>query len=662
MPSPRNVLRVLVAFALLAILLPSARPAAALDAPTFIAKTYAWAQAEEREYGVPASVSIAQSMLESGMGESTLTKNANNWFGIKCSSTTSPYQNGCYSIKTTEYDANGTAYTTTASFRKYDTPEKSFIDHGYFLSSLSRYARAFDYTDNPDRFIVEVHKGGYATDPHYANKVISIMVKYDLYRYNITPPGTGPSELAIRPQTRAYIGAKAYVTGLLSPGGGGRAAWTQVLTPSGWSTSQRVTAGSRGQFSIELTYGADRVGVTRYRVQAASAAGTLTSTEFVIERLGHVKALPVDAVWVNETARLRGTAAGYAGRTVISQVLVNGSWQYHTTGTVASDGTFNLPLTYAQSSAGTRTFRARLTTPHGTVLVSNSVQATWSVPVSVSAYTAGTKAVGQDTNVWGTATGAPNSEVWTEVQLSTGWTRSQTGKTDGAGSYVIPLDYGKDEVSTYRWRVGVKTSLGVYYSNEVVLRRVAAPSVTASSAGSKPTGQDTNAWGTASGAPNSEVWTEIKLANGWSRSQTRTTDGAGAFVIPLTYGFTVPGTYTWRIAVRNSLGTFYSEEFTLTRVAAPVSVSAYSAGTKQVGVATNTWGTAAGASDAEVWTEVQLAAGWSRSQTGRTGAYGGFVLPLTYGASVPGTYTWRVGVRSPEGIFYSAPFTLTRVR
>lgn len=662
MLSPRVVLRALLVFALVALILPQPRPAAALDAATFIAKTSAWAQEEERQHGVPASVAMAQSMLESGMGESGLTRNANNWFGIKCSTTVSPYQNGCYSVSTTEYDANGNAYTTVAKFRKYDTPELSFIDHGYFLSSLSRYAKAFGYTDNPDRFIVEVHLGGYATDPQYANKVIGLMTKYDLYQFNVTPPASGASELTIRPQTRVNAGTTAYVTGLLSPGGGGSSVWTQALTPSGWSTSQRVTAGSRGQFSLPLTYGTTTVGITRFRVQAASATGTLTSAEFAVERLGAVKVAAVDPVWVNETALLRGTAGGYGGRTVQSQVLVNGSWQAHTSGIVGTDGAFELPLTYGQSTAGTRTFRARLTTATGVVLVSAGVTGTWSVPVSVVAYSAGQKAVGQPTNTWGTASGAASSEVWTEVQLSSGWARSQTRTTDASGYFVIPLTYGAGSVSTYRWRVGVRTPLGVYYSNEFSLSRVAAPKVTAFSAGTKPVGQDTNTWGLASGAPQSEVWTEVELPSGWARSQTRMSDATGAFVIPLTYGFSVPGSYQWRVVARNALGTFRSDEFTLIREPSAVTVSAYSAGTREVGIGTNTWGRALGAPDSEVWTEVQLTNGWSRSQSGVSDSTGAFVLPLTYGAGEVGTYHWRVGVRSAEGIFYSAPFALTRFR
>ncbi len=174
----------LVVLSLAAGSLAASSPAQALEVSDFVARTHALAEAEQREYGVPASVAIAQSMLETGYGESELATKANNWFGIKCFSKPSPLQNGCYEIDTTEYDENGNPYIETARFRSYDDIAKSFLDHGRFLTVHSRYAEAFNYTDDPDRFIVEVHKAGYATDPEYSNKIIRLMQRYDLYQYN----------------------------------------------------------------------------------------------------------------------------------------------------------------------------------------------------------------------------------------------------------------------------------------------------------------------------------------------------------------------------------------------------------------------------------------------------------------------------------------------
>lgn len=132
---------------------------------------------------------------------------------------------------------------------------------------------------------------------------------------------------------------------------------------------------------------------------------------------------------------------------------------------------------------------------------------------------------------------------------------------------MIPLTYGSNQVGNHQWRVGIDTPLGVFYSNEFTLERVAAPvTVRAATAGTKTVGADTNTWGVATGAPEAEVWTEVQLTSGWSRSQSRTTQADGSFVIPLTYGRNQPGTHRWRVAVQTADGVFHSGEFTLTRV------------------------------------------------------------------------------------------------
>lgn len=388
LPLLRRALGLATALTLALVLLPAqVRPAAALDAPTFIAKTVAWAQAEERTYGVPTSVALAQAMLESGMGESGLTKNANNWFGIKCFAKVSPYQNGCYSISTREYDANGNMYTTTAKFRKYDTPELSFIDHGYFLRNVSRYANAFNYTNDPDRFIVEVHLAGYATDPTYANMIINVMVRHNLYQYNLTPPSTAPSELAIRPHTQAFVDGKANVNGLLSPGGAGRTIRVQAKTGSTWTTTQTAVAGSRGQFSIPLDYLAGVAGKVTYRVQAVAAQGVLTSQEFTLTRVPRVTVEPIVTVMETQVATLRGVATGTSSGSVKAQVLLNGTWTDHSSGQVGSNGSFSLPLTMGQGGAGSWQFRAQVTTSAGVVHTSAAVTGTWVKDVYTTAGT-----------------------------------------------------------------------------------------------------------------------------------------------------------------------------------------------------------------------------------------------------------------------------------
>lgn len=170
-------------------LLATAPPAEAqTKQQAFIAKVADAAQTNQAIYNVPASVTIAQAILETGWGGSNLSTKYNNYFGIKCTSTASPHQLGCVTLTTTEYYPTATGGTQIkASFRTYRTVADSFKDHGRLLSTASRYAAAFAYTQNPDQFIREVRKGGYATDPKYADTIISLMKTYKLYDYNLTP-------------------------------------------------------------------------------------------------------------------------------------------------------------------------------------------------------------------------------------------------------------------------------------------------------------------------------------------------------------------------------------------------------------------------------------------------------------------------------------------
>src|SRR5450759_408317 len=161
-------------------------PAAhAVDTAAYLSVNAPRAQRETAMYGVPTSVALATSILQSGWGGSTLATQANAYFGIKCNSSSTPYSNGCYDIMTTEY-VNGVYVPVMASFRSYASVDNSFLDHGYFLSHSSRYAAAFAYEQNPDQFIREVAKAGYATSPAYPNSVIAIMVKYNLYAFDLT--------------------------------------------------------------------------------------------------------------------------------------------------------------------------------------------------------------------------------------------------------------------------------------------------------------------------------------------------------------------------------------------------------------------------------------------------------------------------------------------
>jgi flagellar protein FlgJ len=170
-----------------------ARPAVAWCAMPLVAPPAAgaafvtWAAVYARQtrttYRVPASVTIAQAILESGWGRSSLTHDGNNYFGMKCFGTPGPIAAGCRPYRTTEC-VDDTCFATRATFRVYTGVAASFRDHGRQLATLARYRPAFAYVGDPDRFAVELHRAGYATDPGYAQSLINLMRRYNLYRFD----------------------------------------------------------------------------------------------------------------------------------------------------------------------------------------------------------------------------------------------------------------------------------------------------------------------------------------------------------------------------------------------------------------------------------------------------------------------------------------------
>jgi flagellum-specific peptidoglycan hydrolase FlgJ len=131
------------------------------------------AQEEMKRYKIPASITLAQGILESQSGVGELALKSNNHFGIKCHKTwkgPKVYHDD---------DARGEC------FRKYKDPRTSFRDHSLFLVNRERYALLFrlkirDYKG----WAKGLKKAGYATDPKYANKLISIIERYNLSRWD----------------------------------------------------------------------------------------------------------------------------------------------------------------------------------------------------------------------------------------------------------------------------------------------------------------------------------------------------------------------------------------------------------------------------------------------------------------------------------------------
>jgi flagellum-specific peptidoglycan hydrolase FlgJ len=131
------------------------------------------AKEEMLQYGIPASITLAQGILESGAGAGELTLKANNHFGIKC-------HKGWNGDRVYHDDDE-----RQECFRKYKDPKYSFRDHSLFLSQRSRYQDLFKLRkDDYKRWAKGLRKAGYATDPRYPEKLISIIERYHLENYD----------------------------------------------------------------------------------------------------------------------------------------------------------------------------------------------------------------------------------------------------------------------------------------------------------------------------------------------------------------------------------------------------------------------------------------------------------------------------------------------
>ncbi len=131
------------------------------------------AKQEMLQYGIPASITLAQGILESGAGRGELTQKANNHFGIKCHT--------AWTGEKVYHDDDEKG----ECFRKYKDAKYSFRDHSLFLTQRSRYQDLFKLRkDDYKGWAKGLKKAGYATDPKYPDKLIAIIEKNQLYRYD----------------------------------------------------------------------------------------------------------------------------------------------------------------------------------------------------------------------------------------------------------------------------------------------------------------------------------------------------------------------------------------------------------------------------------------------------------------------------------------------
>lgn len=151
----------------------------------FISVVAQAAQTSQVSTGVPASVTIAQAILESEWGKSLLAKEAFNFFGIKAQSGPGPA--GVVDMNTWEV-MNGSDTVVDSAFKAYHNVFESVVDHGRFLRDNPRYSDAFQAERDPREFARRINAAGYATDPSYSSKLIGLMNKYNLYQFDLPLP------------------------------------------------------------------------------------------------------------------------------------------------------------------------------------------------------------------------------------------------------------------------------------------------------------------------------------------------------------------------------------------------------------------------------------------------------------------------------------------
>ena len=140
------------------------------------------AKAAQTKFKIPASISLAQWALESGWGKHDL--GCFNYFGMKapCDAHNKPLV-PYIERKTREVDKFGHDYYIIAPFRKFDSPEQAFEEHGRLLATKGAYARARTKLPDADAF-ADALTGVYATDPHYGAALRAIMHGANLYQYD----------------------------------------------------------------------------------------------------------------------------------------------------------------------------------------------------------------------------------------------------------------------------------------------------------------------------------------------------------------------------------------------------------------------------------------------------------------------------------------------
>ena len=176
----------------------------------YINRFYPIAVAEMERAGIPASIKLAQGILESGVGKSTLANKANNHFGIKCGSS---WTGEGYYIEDDDFDADGNLLKSC--FRVFESPEESYIAHTEFLrdpNKAYRYGSLFDFSNTDyENWAYGLKEAGYATNPNYPQLLIAVIKNNNLDQYDLlTMSDLDQAFVTTYPQQRDEMANRKY--------------------------------------------------------------------------------------------------------------------------------------------------------------------------------------------------------------------------------------------------------------------------------------------------------------------------------------------------------------------------------------------------------------------------------------------------------------------
>lgn len=205
----------------------------------YIEKYHETAEIQQREYGIPASITLAQGLLESGAGMSQLAVEANNHFGIKCHNWQGE---GIYIDDDLQNEC----------FRKYKSVTDSYEDHSAFLVNGKRYASLFSLNPTDyQNWAYGLKNAGYATDPAYAYKLISIIEDYQLHKYDTkkaAQPERNPKTHEIIYKKPKSIDYQEFSMGAINPYGE-----HEILTNNGVKFVVALKGDTYGSIADELS-------------------------------------------------------------------------------------------------------------------------------------------------------------------------------------------------------------------------------------------------------------------------------------------------------------------------------------------------------------------------------------------------------------------------